>query len=285
MRFGFILVAKTIIPIMKKTTFLIIFLLITISIGIAQPDNPKCNKGYILNINGKNCCIDTIDMYYPLYTPIQNNIMDYRIWHKTILMQIFQEKQWYQKKDYTEDKMRILLFNIRFDSIYLFLFSSINNKNTQLTIKKMPFYAPPLKLPTGIDVKKDNKENFLYYYVHYSVFDIYSRPDTIVYDSTKTGIEQKWHVLNYGKIDTVRYTTVNQIISHKRYLKLIKIVESLKNYNDAPDMWMDDIIIEYVYNNNYQLIRTTRDGSTSSYNNACFRKNIYKFIDIIHGLL
>jgi hypothetical protein len=264
-----------------------LFALTAISVAQTQPDTLLCNKGYVANVNGENCCIDTTNMYYPLYDSIQDNIIDYRLWHKTILMKVFNETQWYNQNHSTKDKMRILFFNLRFDTVFLFSFSAIdiNIKTVQLIKKKMPLYVPPSKTPTGITIKEDSQKDSIYCYQHLKYLGMYALLDTVVYSSTQTEIEQKWYMLNYGKIDTVTYTVAQYVIPQKKYAKLQKNIEKLKDYTDAPDMWMDDIIIEYIHNNNYHLIRTAKDASIQFMENKEFRKNmsclvnwIYKYI-------
>jgi hypothetical protein len=232
-----------------------------------------CNKGYILNVNGENKCIDTTDIYYFPYH--YKRVDDYPSWNYTILMKIFDESKWNNQSD-SENKMRLLFFdNVSFDTLFLVSFSNLDKDTIRLVKYRMLSYFPPLKRPPcGKFSKKD--------YPSYStmqggdtvyVFDYF---DSVVYMTDKIRMDniiQDWYTENYGKIDTVTYTTTEYQIPKKSYDKFFKHVVNLKKYNFDTEMLIDIVLIEYVINNEYQLNWITKD-ELMLYRDKFFLKNM-----------
>jgi hypothetical protein len=255
---------------MKTTLFFQIFLFIFI-IGKAQMSDTllelKCDKGYVLNINGENRCIDTTILFYNPHSEffIWDSIVYYPSWFYTVAMKIFNEQKW-GKKYLTEDKIRVLLFDDECDTLFLLLFSNVNTDTIYMEKKVMKWYNAPLKKPiTGKYLMKDSTYLYNFYY-----------GDSIVCTTDKIRMDnliQDWYTESYGKIDTVTYTTTEYQIPKKSYDKFFKHVVNLKKYNFDTEMLIDIILIEYVINNEYQLNWITK-SELMLYRDKFFLKNM-----------
>jgi hypothetical protein len=240
-----------------KNNILIFLLLLSIKLSYSQ-DCIFCSNGYIININGKNQCIDTTDIYYfPYYYKTEE---DYSSWNYTILMKIFNESKWNSRTH--SEGMRILFSNINCDTIYFFSFSNLNKDSICMLRYKSTYYeAPPPKSPCGKFSKRDYPSystmqgGDTIYYFHYLDSTIYMT-DKIRMDK----IIQSWYLENYGQIDTVTYTSTEYKISKMSFYKLIKNFANLNDYNFSTAMMTPIVLIEYVINEEYQINYITLNG-------------------------
>jgi hypothetical protein len=261
----------------KKMLLLATFLFLITNVIQAQ-NTSLCDMGYIININGENRCIDTTLLYYSIpyalyYDTLSHDFIrygKYPIWAYSILMKILNEEKW-DNQSLCEDKMRIFILDYKNLNLILFSFYNLYKDTIQMIQKTMKVYFPPPKMPIAMKFleKNSQKDSFLdtIYY-----FDFIDSTIFITDKIQWNNFIKDWYTENYGKVDTITYSVATYKIPRRQYMKLQKRVYNLDRYKMLYDIFYENVLIEYVINNKYQLNWIAQEGYIF-YKDKFFKRN------------